>query len=97
MHRKKVISLALAGVFVSIALSGCGKTYTVESCAQLLDQYIQGDMLNKLNCRMQLEELGQSDFDASMAEIQKAVDEGRTLQSDAEAGLDQFKSDLGIE
>lgn len=97
MNLKRTAFVLIISGCLSIALSGCGKTYTVESCAALLEQYIEGDMLNKLNCRMQLEQLGQTEFDASMSEIQKAVDEGRTLKSDSEAGLDQFKSDLGIE
>jgi ABC-type uncharacterized transport system ATPase subunit len=81
-------------------LSACGQlritNYTVEDCAEVMTAYMEMDGIAMLTCRDYLTQVGQDQFNAEVEELKTAVAEGRTMSSDLEAGIDQFKSDLGM-
>ena len=85
---------------LSCGLSACGMlgltNYTIEDCADVMTAYMGTDALSKLTCRQTLDQLGQDQFNAEVEKLKSAVAEGRTMESDLIAGIDQFKSDLGV-
>jgi len=101
MSKPQNIPAFCLAVSLAILLSGCGmnlgqKTYTVEDCAEAMTAYMETDALSKLTCRQTLDQLGQDQFNAEVEKLKSAVAEGHTMKSDLEAGIDQFKSDLGM-
>jgi len=98
--KHRFVSTVAITAALSIGLSACGQlgitNYTVEDCAEVMTAYMETDALSMLTCRQYLDQLGQSQFNAEVEKLKSAVAEGRTMTTDLEAGIDQFKSDLGM-
>jgi hypothetical protein len=100
VFRPRFLGAVLLAATLSSGLSACGQlgmtNYTVEDCAEVMTAYMETDALSMLTCRQYLDQLGQSQFNAEVEKLKSAVAEGRTMTTDLEAGIDQFKSDLGM-
>lgn len=101
MSKSRIIASISLATSVTVLLSGCGmnlaqKSYTVEECAEVMTAYMEMDAIAMLTCRDYLNQVGQSQFNVEVEQLKTAVAEGHTMKSDLEAGIDQFKSDLGM-
>jgi len=100
MSNIRFVSAVAIATSMTVGLSACGMlgltNYTVEDCAEVMTAYMETDALSKLTCRQYLDQIGQRDFNIEVEKLKSAVAEGHTMKSDLEAGIDQFKSDLGI-
>jgi hypothetical protein len=98
--KHRIVGAVVIAATLSSGLSACGQlgisNYTVEDCAEVMTAYMETDALSMLTCRQYLDQLGQSQFNAEVEKLKSAVAEGHTMTTDLEAGIDQFKSDLGI-
>ena len=94
---KRSVGVVGVVVMVSIGLSGCFQSYTIEDCIPLMESYgeLTEDTAHFL-CGSLYHSSTQEEFNAAIGEMQAAIRDGRTMQDDLQSGIDSYFSDLGI-
>ena len=70
------------------------ENHTVEECAPLMTKYLESESeaYGEMFCRGALDSVGQEQFNINVEKLKTAVAEGRTMQSDVDAGITDIVS-----